>query len=161
MSYIISRTCERAIADLKAMGWIDTHQFKTTSEFLVHSTGELVSRTVCAGTWVCVLLKPELKQQPKVRVRLMDMEWQDGKLKPPRDLDADRRAGRTAYQINKEASEVSESFTSEEGKVFVTSVLTKWTLNIDLDKSVVTDTDTSQRGRAGRLKDVVWELRHR
>lgn len=68
----------------------------TTTTFLNAETGERTEAHVCAGTWVAVVLRPS----PGLTARVISHE-----LPPcPRNLTADRKQGRTAWQAQQEAS---------------------------------------------------------
>jgi len=84
------------------------------------ATGERVTRRVCAGTWVAVLLRPG----PGRVARVICHE-----LPPcPRDLTGDRRSGRTAWQMRQEAkSEVRESIPRPGGQWDI-SPLIQWSV---------------------------------
>lgn len=104
----------------------------TTTPFTHPETGEKHHVPVCAGTWIDVLLRPA--PGLSARVRLHELP------ECPRDLTADRQAGRTAWQMLKDVK-VRESFTSQGGKFEIALLLT-WALPKDSFSNLVTAVDT-------------------
>lgn len=97
-------TCERATADLRATGLLATWSDWTTTEFLNPDTGELIETRTRTGAWVCLNLRPDL--QPRAMIFPSELPRDErGRPVPQRDLTADRRAGRTAWQARKEVRE--------------------------------------------------------
>ncbi len=110
----------------------------TTTPFTHPETGEKHQVPVCAGTWVDVLLRPA--PGLKARVRLHELP------ECPRDLTADRKTGRTAWQMVKDAcakasSKVRESLALT-GTKFDIALLLTWTLPKDSFSSSVMAVDT-------------------
>lgn len=132
--------CEQAVADLRDCGLIATHRayqdatFRRKPEVEGEPEVEFTMRAI-TGVWVTVLLKPEREH---MRAMVLPSELPTA---PPRDLLADRKAGRTAYQLRQEARELKggESIPSQGGKSKIETILT-WALPVsELEKSVKKD----------------------
>lgn len=125
----------------------------TPTTFWNAETGERVERQVCAGTWVAILLRPA----PGAKARVIAHELPAC----PRDLTADRKQGRTAWQIIKSQlpQEVRESI-SPEGDKFDITYLLIWSLpEKETVKSVGTiDSRTSPFSHIGTPQELVWGL---
>lgn len=162
-----SDQCERATRRLQDLGLIHktsgalpsrktgTHQYQggtwVPTTFLNAETGEKVTAQACAGTWVAVLLRPA----PGIMARVVSHE-----LPPcPRDLNTDRKTGRTAWQRLQEArNKVRESLLLSGDKFDITP-LTQWSLPEDNQKSLGTiDSRTSVLGDAQTPQELVWSL---
>lgn len=132
--------CEQAVADLRECGLIATHRayqdatFRRKPEVEGEPEIEFTMRAI-TGVWVTVLLKPEREH---MRAMVLPSELPEA---APRDLLADRKAGRTAYQFRQEARELKggESIPSQGGKSKIETILT-WALpGSELGKSVKKD----------------------
>lgn len=147
-------TCERATADLRTCGLIATRSDWTTTTFLT-AEGTATETRAKTGVWLCVLLQPR-PDEPERRAYIRRHEVPEG----PRDLNADRKSGRTAWQARKDAQqEVRESSPCKNREVGITSLL-QWALKIETQKkSVKRDSLTLQLQAAGTPKDLVWSLR--
>jgi hypothetical protein len=131
----------------------------TTTEFTRADTGETVTVPARAGTWLCVLLRPAAGLRAQVRAHELP--------ECPRDLTADRKVGRTAFQMLREFKErltkVRESFTSQGGTFEVTPLLV-WALPKGSPPETVTEVDTRRSAGLGSIaaatsaQDVVWGL---
>lgn len=136
-----SSTCEAALADLRHCGLIATHRVYQAATF---HTGEgehasKVTMQAVTGVWACINLKP---QHPTYRPMILRSELPT---EAPRDLAADRQAGRTAWQMRQEAREgkVGESLPSQEGKETYQDLLL-WALPLfNLKSCVKSDSPTS------------------
>lgn len=168
-----SDQCERASRRLQELGLIHktsgaipttevTEQQKqrrvyrggtwTRTSFLNAETGERREAYACAGTWVAVLLHPKEGRTARVVSH---------ELPPcPRDLTADRKAGRTAWQAQQGASsKVRESLTLTGNQFDITSLL-EWSLpKKENSKSLDTeDSRTSIFQDAATPQELVWSL---
>lgn len=124
----------------------------TTTSFLDAETGKYTEVRACAGTWVAVLLRPA----PGLTARVIAHELPAC----PRDLTADRKRGRTAWQLHQEArQEVRESLLLTGDRFEVSSLLT-WSLPEREDiKSLGTfDSRTSLFADAATPQELVWSL---
>ena len=181
-----SDQCERATRRLQDLGLIHkasgalptgehrmvtdkvgrTHQRKvyqggtwTTTEFTRSDTGERVTVPARAGTWLCVLLRPA----PGLRAQVRAHELPEC----PRDLTADRKVGRTAWQMIREFKErlgkVRESSPSQGSRFEITPLLL-WALPKSSFTESVTGVDTRRsagpgtRAAATSAQDVIWGL---
>ncbi|MFC3832844.1 MULTISPECIES: hypothetical protein [Deinococcus] len=123
----------------------------TTTSFVNAETGVRTEARVCAGTWVAVVLRPA----PGLTARVIAHE-----LPPcPRDLTADRKCGRTAWQAQQEArQEVRESLLLS-GDKFDIAPLLRWSLPEEEKKSLGTeDSRTSLFADATTPQELVWSL---
>ncbi|MDP9766142.1 hypothetical protein [Deinococcus enclensis] len=147
-------TCERATADLRACGLIATRSDWTTTTFL-NEEGKAKEVRAKTGVWLCVLLQPR-PEQPERRAYIRRHEVPAG----PRNLDADRKAGRTAWQARKDVqSEVRESSPCQDRTVGITALL-QWSVKSEPKQiSGKKDALTSQLATAETPKDLVWSLR--
>lgn len=145
-------SCEKATFDLRACGLMATHSAKADAEFL-NARGQRQIKRVKTGVWICVELRPRDYRRAMIFKNELPLE-------PPRDLAADRKAGRTAWQIRKEAKgEVRESVSAARRDKDIYS-LVQWALNNQQPKeSVKGDSLTSWIHETSRPKDVVWGLR--
>lgn len=136
------RECERQV--YRGGTW-------TTTTFLNAETGVRTEVRVCAGTWVAVVLRPA----PGLTARVIAHE-----LPPcPRDLTADRKRGRTAWQARLEAAlKVRESFLLTGDKFEITPLIS-WSLPEKEQKSLGTvDARTSLFSDATTPQELVWSL---
>lgn len=148
-------TCERATADLRAAGYLATWSDWTTTEFLDKDTGELRETRARTGVWVCINLRPDLIPRATIFPAELPRD-ESGKPVPQRDLTADRRVGRTAYQARKE---VRESISLQEGKVCINHLI-QWALgNTNSRTPVGKDALTSASlAHAATPQELVWSL---
>jgi len=120
--------------------------------FMDAETGQATQVTACAGTWIAVLLRP----LPGRKARVIAHE-----LPPcPRDLSADRLAGRTAWRICKEAgTEVRESISPTRDNMNVAPMLV-WSLpQLKVDMGLdIQDSRTSMFSDAKTPQELVWSL---
>ncbi|MPY68250.1 hypothetical protein F8S09_16460 [Deinococcus sp. SDU3-2] len=124
----------------------------TTTTFLNAETGERTEVRACAGTWIAVLLRPA----PGMRARVIAHELPAC----PRDLTADRKKGRTAWQFQQEArQEVRESILLT-GDKFEISPLLMWSLpEKETSNSLGTsDSRTSLFAEACTPQELIWSL---
>ncbi|WP_456833545.1 hypothetical protein [Deinococcus sp. UYEF24] len=123
-----------------------------TTTFLDPQTGKQRSARVCAGTWIEVLLRPAEGRTARVVSHL---------LPPcPRDLTADREAGRTAWQVLQQAKgEVRESKTPT-GNQFDITPLLEWSLPKKTNSKLlgIKDSRTSPFADIPAQRDLIWAL---
>ena len=121
------------------------------STFLNAETGEKVTTSACAGTWVAVLLRPS----PGLTARVISHE-----LPPcPRDLNADRQRGRTAWQLLQETKHKVRESLLLSGDKFDISYLIQWSLPVSEHKSMGTvDSRTSVFAEVETPQDLIWSL---
>lgn len=135
---LASSTCEAALADLRACDLLATLRVYQGATF---TTGEgdaakQVTMKAVTGVWACVNLQP---QHPTHRPMILRSELPAA---APRDLQADRKAGRTAWQLRAER-EVGESLPCETGSETYQDLL-GWALsNFKQTPSVKSDSPTS------------------
>jgi len=124
----------------------------TTTIFLDPTTGEQRNAHVCAGTWVAVLLRPASGRTARVISH---------ELPPcPRDLTADRKAGRTAWQAQQEVKgKVRESRLLTGDQFDITSLL-NWSLPKKESSKLlgIKDSRTSLFADATTPQELVWSL---
>lgn len=124
----------------------------TRTSFLNTETGERTETSACAGTWVAVLLRPKEGRSARVIAH---------ELPPcPRDLTADRRAGRTAWQAQQEArGKVRESRLLSGDQFEITSLLI-WSLPKREHSNFLgtEDSRTSLFTDAATPQDLIWSL---
>ncbi|WP_152544973.1 hypothetical protein [Deinococcus phoenicis] len=148
-------SCERATSDLRACGLLATWSDWTTAEFLDQETGEKVSTRARTGVWVCVELKPNAHRRAVIFPSELPRD-EAGRLRAARDLNADRRVGRTAWQARKEVRE-SSSLRGREGGI---QYLVQWALSsANRIDSVKRDSLTSATlASASSPQELVWSL---
>lgn len=148
-------SCERATGDLRACGLLATWSDWTTAEFLDRETGEKVSTRARTGAWVCLELKPDIHRRAAIFPSELPRD-EAGQLKAARDLNADRRTGRTAWQARKEVRESSSLQSKKEGIQY----LVQWALSgSNQAKSVKKDSLTSATlASANSPQELVWSL---
>ncbi|PYE49467.1 hypothetical protein [Deinococcus yavapaiensis] len=140
-------TCERALSDLRDVGLVHTRRWYTSARFPT-ADGTFEPQRCCGGVFVCVLLRARVGARAHLRPEDLTAA--------PRDLDADRKRGRTAWQLRKEVAEkrVRESSSYPDRKVGIKGLL-QWTLeNPTSTPSVGVDSLTAANDPA----DVVWNL---
>ena len=148
-------SCERATHDLRACGLLATWSDWTTAEFLDRETGEQVRTRARTGAWVCVELKPDAHRRAMIFPSELPRD-EAGRLKAARDLNADRRVGRTAWQARKEVRESS----SLQGRKKGIQYLVQWALpETESIYSVRGDSLTSAAlASASSPQELVWSL---
>ncbi|MPY68059.1 hypothetical protein F8S09_15490 [Deinococcus sp. SDU3-2] len=148
-------SCERATRDLRACGLLATWSDWTTAEFLDRATGEQVRTRARTGVWVCLELRPEAHRRARIFPSELPRD-ERGQLQPARDLEADRRVGRTAWQARKEVRESSPLQRRREGMGY----LVQWALSqAECIYSVVRDSLTSPHlAHTTSPQELVWSL---
>jgi hypothetical protein len=124
----------------------------TRTSFLNEETGEYTETTACAGSWVAVLLHPAEGRTARVIAH---------ELPPcPRDLTADRKAGRTAWQAQQEAKTKVRESRSLTGNQFDITPLVNWSLPKKENSKLLgtVDSRTSVFEDALTPQDLVWSL---
>lgn len=142
-------TCERALADLRELGLINTRRWYTQGRFRSEDGSAYIEQACCGGVFLCVLLRASATARARVREEDTQIV--------PRDLQADRKSGRTAWQHRKEASEdgVRESSSYQDRKVLYMQGLLSWALkDTSTDPLVGVDSLTGAASPA----DIVWGL---
>ena len=124
----------------------------TTTTFLDAQTGEQKEAHVCAGTWVAVLLRPAGGRVARVISH---------ELPPcPRDLTADRKVGRTAWQALQETKKEVRDSRLLTGDQFDSTLLLEWSLPKKENSKLlgIIDSRTSLFSDAATPQDLVWSL---
>lgn len=140
-------TCERALGDLRETGLIATRRWYTRDSFLNAETGEASEREVCGGVFLAVVLRPSSTRRAFVHAQEF--------LTAPRDLAADRRTGRTAWQCRQETPPEVREPSSLQKEEFDVTPLVQWALENCNSSSPDVEGSLTSAHTAG---DVVWGL---
>lgn len=121
-----------------------------TTTFLDAETGQRTETRACAGTWVAVLLRPASGLIARVRSHELP--------ECPRDLSADRKAGRTAWQALQEAKDKVRESILLSGDKFDIAPLLVWSLpEINLKSLGTVDSRTSF-DNVQTPQELMWSL---
>jgi hypothetical protein len=163
-----SDQCERATRKLQTLGLIHKSSGAiprgrgpgrryvggtwTPTRLLNAETGEITQTLACAGSWVAVVLQPIAGRTARVIAH---------ELPPcPRDLDADRHSGRTAWQAQQEAKQKVRESISLTGNGLDVAPLLAWSVpeEDNLYISGILDSRTSIFEDVLTPQQLVWSL---